>query len=134
MKRDMDLARNILLKIEGGQKVFETASTETAAMLGFTPEGAMTREEADQLDGHLKLLEQAGFIEIDARMGGGAVLVDGLTWNGHEFLNTIRDEEVWSKTKDQAKKAGTGAIEFVWSIAKDVTKSEIKRRIGFDVG
>ncbi|MDP4026262.1 DUF2513 domain-containing protein [Methylobacterium sp. NEAU 140] len=60
--------------------------------------------------------------------------MDRLTWRGHEFLDTIRDDEVWAQTKQTAKGAGTGAIEFVWGIAKEVAKAEIKRRTGLDVG
>lgn len=134
MKRDMDMIRDLLLKIEGGQTNFETASKEEADMLGIPADDALSQEDADKLNGHIDLLEDAGFISVEARMGGGSVWIKGLTWNGHEFVETIRDEEIWSKTKETAKKAGTGAIEFVWKIAKEIAKAEIKRRTGFDVG
>ena len=134
MKRDLDFIRDLLLKIEGGQKVFETASSEAAEILGFTPDTPLDREDADKLSGHINLLEDAGFIEVEARMGGGSIWVKDLTWKGHEFLDTVRDNEVWMQTKAMAKKAGTGAIEFIWGIAKEVAKAEIKRRTGFDVG
>ena len=75
VKRDMDFIRDLLLKIEGGQKIFETASTEAAAILGFTPDEPLSRENADKLSGYLDLLEEAGFIEIEGRMGGGSILV-----------------------------------------------------------
>jgi hypothetical protein len=32
------MVRDLLFKIEGGQRAFETASTEDASMLGITPE------------------------------------------------------------------------------------------------
>ena len=134
MKRDLDFIRDLLLKIEGGQKVFETASSEAAEILGFTPDTPLDREDADKLSGHINLLEDAGFIEVEARMGGGSIWVKDLTWKGHEYLDTVRDNEVWMQTKAMVKKAGTGAIEFIWGIAKEVAKAEIKRRTGFDVG
>ncbi len=134
MKRDMDMVRDLLLKVEDGQKVFETASSEDAELLGFEPDTVLSQEDADKIAGHLILLEEADFIVVEGRMGGGSVLVDRLTWRGHEFLDTIRDDEVWAQTKQTAKKAGTGAIEFVWGIAKEIAKAEVKRRTGFDVG
>ena len=33
MKRDMDLIRDILLRIEGGQRMFETLSSDEARLL-----------------------------------------------------------------------------------------------------
>jgi len=134
MKRDMDMVRDLLLKVEDGQKVFETASSEEAIILGLEPDTVLSQGDADKLAGHLPLLEEADFIVVEGRMGGGSVLVDRLSWRGHEFLDTIRDDEVWVQTKQTAKKAGTGAIEFVWGIAKEIAKAEVKRRTGFDVG
>src|SRR4051812_10195006 len=61
MKRDMDLIRELLLKIESGEKGFKTLSYDEAEMLGSTSEKALSQEEADKLSGHLNLIEQAGF-------------------------------------------------------------------------
>ena len=67
MKRDMDLIRELLLKIENGQTSFILTS-DTAAALSLSPaEGGMTAEAAAKLEEHLILLEQAGFIEIMSR-------------------------------------------------------------------
>lgn len=46
MKRDMDLIRDILLKIEGGQRMFETLSSDEARLLEIPVETPMSREEA----------------------------------------------------------------------------------------
>ena len=88
MKRDMDLIRDILLKVESGQKVFAPISSTTAAALGVSIETPMSDEEADQLRGHLDLLEQEKYIEIEARMGVGLCYVKALTWKAHDFLDS----------------------------------------------
>jgi hypothetical protein len=62
MKRDMDLIRDILLKIEGGQRMFETLSSDEARLLEIPVETPMSREEADKLIYHLDLLGRDGTI------------------------------------------------------------------------
>jgi len=56
-----------------------------------------------------------------------------LPWQGREFLDTIRDPESWTKTKEAAKKVGGVGIELMWDLAKTVVKAEVKSRLGFDV-
>jgi Hypothetical protein (DUF2513) len=92
LKRDMDLIRDILLKIEGGQRLFEPISSDTAAALG-TLETPISREEADRLSGHLDLLEKEGFIAIEMRSAAGAYWVKGLTSRGHDFLERGQNTE-----------------------------------------
>jgi hypothetical protein len=133
MKRDMDFVRELLLKIENGQKVFETASTEQAEILGFTPETPLTREEADNLSGHLDLLHNAGFIEIEERMAGGTVLIRDLTWSGHDFLDSVRDPEVWQKTKEGASKAGAWTVELLMEVGKAYAKQKLKDVTGLEL-
>lgn len=32
--------------------------------------------------------------------------IENITWNGHQFLNTIRPETIWEATKSKAKQIG----------------------------
>lgn len=52
-----------------------------------------------------------------------------MTYQGHEFLDTIREKTNWEKTKDIAKKAGTGSIKFLGEIAKEVVKAAVTSAI-----
>lgn len=88
MKRDQDFIRDILLKIEGGQGVFETCSREAAEILRISSE--LSREEAEKLSGHLDLLEDDGLIKIESRGAAGVYLIKGLTSKGHSYLHSIR--------------------------------------------
>ena len=56
-----------------------------------------------------------------------------LSWDGHEFIASVRDAEVWSETKKAAKKGGTEALNFIWEIAKGVVRKQIKERAGIDL-
>jgi hypothetical protein len=99
LKRDTDLIRDILLKIEDGQKMFNTLSSDEAPLLGISLETPMSREEADKLIYHLDLLDREGIIEIETRLVGGSYLIKGLTREGHDYLDS-------EKAKSSAASAG----------------------------
>lgn len=133
MKRDLELVRDLLLKIEAGQKVFETLSSEYAAMLHVTDLPPLTQAEADALLGHLDLLENAGLIEISSRSTSGSIYVKGLTWSGHDFLDSVRDPEIWAKTKKGAEEAKGFTFDLLKDLAKGFIRTQIKERTGIDV-
>jgi hypothetical protein len=41
-----------------------------------------------------------------------------MTWLGHEFLDSVRDPDIWRKTKEGASVAGSIGFEIVLEIAK----------------
>lgn len=101
MKRDMDLIRAIMLHLEKH------------------PEPDLNLEEVvlddyadDVVLGHLILLEEAGFIQMNIeRYGGGEppqILIHRITWAGHEFLEAVRDETIWAKSTKAIVSAGVG--------------------------
>jgi hypothetical protein len=92
LKRDMDYIHELLLKIEAGKRVFETLSSEDAAILRASPQEPMSQEEADKLGAHLDLMQKAGLIEIESSSLGRAIVVRGLTGKGHDLLDSRRVE------------------------------------------
>ncbi len=100
MKRDMDLARSILIEVE--------AATEPWGMLEINVDGY----EAENISYHIKLLYQAGLIEAEDTstlgVGGFEWSASSLTWDGHEFLEAARDDNRWDKAKDVILKKGAG--------------------------
>ena len=130
MKRDLDYIRELLLKIEDGTKVFETIDDETAAHLGMGPTG-LSRQDGEKLVEHLGLIEDAGFVEM--QRSSGAIYVQRMTWVGHDFLDSVRDPEIWKKTKDGATAAGGFTVELLRDLAKGLVKTQIKHHTGIDV-
>ena len=114
MKRDMDLVREILLRIEKGER----------------PEGLISniKKPKDEVYYHIKIMSDFGLInaEIITAMnkvspGPSFVVANiaGLTWEGYDFLDDIRNETVWKKTQAQIKKTtGTASLEMVKEVAK----------------
>ncbi len=98
MKRDMDLVRLILMKIED--------KPNNRPEMEFNIDGY----EAKEVLYHLTLLEEAKLIEgmhLSSRDGGGKVVhPTRLTWTGHEFMDASRDPTRWDQAKVAAAKAG----------------------------
>ena len=57
---------------------------------------------------HVKLLYQAGLIEAEDVSGTSQFkwIPVSLTWNGHEFLDAIRNDTVWKRLKEKVMEQG----------------------------
>ena len=124
MKRDMELVRDILLAIEASN----------TSPLDRVPLQSPGHSE-EEISYHVELLARAGLIDANdaSSFDGHCWYAKSLTWNGHEFLDAVRDPEVWRRTKEGASKAGNASIEFIWELAKAYGKHVIKERLGIDL-
>lgn len=61
------------------------------------------------------------------------ILVERMTFQGHEFLDTVRDDVVWQKTQEQLKKVGNFGIEGVKALAKGFLKQQVKKQTGIEL-
>ena len=118
MKRNMDLIRLILLEIE------EQAAFPIDRL---TIDGYTMKEVAY----HCRLLHQHGFVDDYREEYGDDELVDfgvgELTWEGHEYLDTVRDDSFWSKTKQLLLDKG---IPLTLETVKAATNTLIAETIG----
>lgn len=75
-------------------------------------------------------LEEGGYLEL-VKVSGlrmpmpGIKEIKSLTYLGHEFLDSIREDSNWGKVKLVAKKAGTFSLSSLGEIAKEVAKAAI---------
>lgn len=108
MKRDMDLIRDLLLAIEASPK----------PELPEPPE--LDGRSADVVMYHVRMLREAGLIDAldTSDMGGEFYQELSLNWHGHEFLDDIRDPEIWSKTKAGALRVGSWSLGVLAELAK----------------
>ncbi len=116
MKRDMDLVRQLLLQIEQNGS---PALSNVPSMEGF---------DNDDVVHHVTLLRQAGLVKaIDASSFDGVdYLQIEMTWQGHEFLDDVRDPEIWKKTKEGAGKVGSLSLGVLADIAKAAVAAKMK--------
>ncbi|QAB01152.1 MULTISPECIES: DUF2513 domain-containing protein [Agrobacterium tumefaciens complex] len=123
MKRDMDLVRDLLLQIEefdqgfGGDVEIETGDHEPQVVAE-----------------HLRLLLEARLIKGDAvpddQYEFDHIVPTRLTWSGHDFLASVRDPEIWKKTKEGALSAKGFTLELLRDLAKGFIKKQIEERTG----
>jgi Hypothetical protein (DUF2513) len=107
MKRDMDLVRKILLKIEELPSYDELVDIEIE---GYSEEN---------IQFHLIQLQEANLIEVldiglSKFQGRVNIAPTRLTWQGHEFLDNARDETRWNEAKKIAgQKGGSMAFDVI---------------------
>ena len=89
MKRDMELVRKILIAIE------DSNNTMGSITLNFD------NYSDEQVSYHVKLLSENGLIKaIDASSHDViAWMPTGLTWDGHDYIEAIKDDKRWQKVK-----------------------------------
>jgi len=106
----MDLVRDILLEVEendnGRAMAYEFGEVELKKIH------------------HINLLIQAGLlVRIDKSRSEHRAKVQ-LTWEGHDFVDAVRDKTIWEKTKSTAKNAGGWTLGTLLDIAKKHLTSE----------
>ena len=99
----MDVARQILLHLE-----------ERDDPLGTIRDVEIEGIDSEVISYHVMLLDQAGLIEARELDHWYPI---SLTWNGHEFLDTARNDTHWKKAKHLILEKG-GSLAF--DILKDV--------------
>jgi len=139
MERNLDVIRDVLLEIESSGWGFVELEKITEK----------TDLHKDVVNYHLKLLYQAGFIEASIFRGKEGighsrkvqqdedyiVLVKpwSLTWEGHEYLDTMRDPEIWKKTKECVNGVGSFSLDTLKSVAKGLIKTKLKQHTGIEI-
>ena len=122
---DIDCIRDILLQAE--EKSFMASRRYNP-----TPEEKEEDDKnfpyianyaSDKLFYHVNLADELGLIKVNKTLGGTAVY--DLSAQGHLFLADIREENVWSKTKEISKQVGASSLDTVKQIAVNVVSSLI---------
>ena len=118
MKRDLDLIRGILLFVEDKAGINKGVGLNELLALNAN---------RDLVAYQLELLSDAGFIDAEPMKGLGGYLdfyIRRLTYNGHEYLDSIRDETIWEKTKEKlAMVGGASTLVVVKELAVSISKN-----------
>src|SRR5947209_4614162 len=104
MKRDLNLVREILLRLEPTPAHFDNP---ILIKIGETPLEipGYTNEEIAY---HLRIMAQGDLISHGGIDPDGLSLRNftGLRWMGHEFVDDVRNPEAWKDTMEKTKKYG----------------------------
>lgn len=78
-------------------------------------------------------MKEAEYIDIEFFYGNDVLAYlscTGITWKGHEFLDNIRDNDVWSRTKNIAKSVSSVSLSVLSNVASKVITEIISKQIG----
>jgi hypothetical protein len=65
-----------------------------------------------------------------SRSLSGHYAIKRLTWEGHDFLDSIRDPKIWEKTKKGVEGAGGFTVDLLKDLAKGFMKKQIEEYTG----
>lgn len=124
MKRNWETIRELLTKVEEC-----TLPTDMVRLGSFPP------ERAEEISYHMTLLIEAGLVNGQVSKTIGPEVKDffaqRLTWEGHEFLDAIRSDTVWQKTKKTFVDQGVSmTFDLVKAVAKEAAVSLMKAALG----
>jgi hypothetical protein len=126
MRLDKDLVREILLALEAD-------NDEPTGWISLKIEG----HSSTHVSYHVQLLHEAGYLEAQDLTTIGP---DGyewqpkrLTFQGHEFLDTVRDSETWRRTKKTATDLSIGSLKMLFEIARGFGKQKLLEH-GISIG
>ena len=113
MKRDLELCRKILLIVEADDQ-------SPFAIRGF---------DRATLNEHVRLLAEAGLIEVTdlGDLEGDDFRCERLTWAGHDFLSSARNESVWQQVRSDLKKK---AADVPFSVLSELLKRGVAALFG----
>ena len=117
MKLNVDCMRDILLTMES-YSYGEVSDIDTL-------HDALPNYTEEEISYACLKMDEAGFIDIlSADMTGSfiptVVQVTDITYEGHQFLENIRQQNIWNKTKETAKKLGSFSISALQAISQQI--------------
>ncbi len=136
MTRDMDLVRELLLRIEADPRYDGIGQFVIGVRRGEEGEGGEGEFDVPghsdrEVVYHLRHLVEAGYVK--GRLTISWASISQLTWQGHELLDSIRDPEALRRAKEGARKVGSGSLDFMWQLAKAYGKQLAKEKLGVEL-
>ena len=119
MERNWDTIREILMQVEKC-----TLPIDQVRLSNFPS------ERAGEISYHIILLIEAGLVsgKISQSIGPEPkdFIAQRLTWSGHEFLDSIRSDGIWERTKKKFVNEGASmTFELVKSVSAEFIKSAL---------
>lgn len=121
MRRDMDLARHILMEVEDADR-----PVKASELVGDD-------RTFPEIVYHIELLRAHGLVDarVDRAKGATVAVVGTLTWDGCDFLDSMRDDRVWERAERLAREAvGSTSLNVLVPVCAKVAESAVVSRLG----
>lgn len=125
MRLNQDCVRDVLLAIEDISTINNRVSLYDLLNTDFCKKYTI-----DDLVYTTLKLSEGGLINASTigSLSGKGFIIRSITWDGHEFLDNIRDNDIWNKTKNTISKINGVSI----PIISDIAKSILLKKLGLD--
>jgi len=115
MKRNWEIVRDILIKVESNE-----AGSKPLENRDFPDDLKFEYSEHVEILFEAKLIKGNLFQDLKPPK---SYSITGITWEGYELLDAIRNETIWNKTKNLIKDSGTSVgLQLLKEIAIDYSK------------
>lgn len=131
MKLDHDLVRCVLLAIEESEDINGINENE---LLDYLKKYG-NYDNRNNIAYTVSKLKEASFITGDVRWTSNSptwIMAGNLTYDGHKFLDNIRDDKVWRDTKKIFSKFSSVSLSLVSSVASNVISQLIQKQLGLN--
>lgn len=129
MKLDMNVVRNLLIWLEDNLDLSYTDNVAWFSCLSYE-DAANDLDIAPEIIMYTSVrLEEAGFIEavIDGPDGGLSVCeYITLTYSGHDYLNSIKDNSIWKKI---SSKLGNEVPAATFEVLKNIGQALLEQKL-----
>ncbi|RHW48867.1 DUF2513 domain-containing protein [Lactobacillus bombicola] len=123
MELNYDFVRDVLIEYAESKHVGGPTPTE---LIDFAKSKNV---DYDELAYTLARIYEGNLISKSPRAIGDSykiVTPGNLTWQGNEYLNSIRNQNIWTKTKERLKESGIKVtFETIVSIASAIAKNQL---------
>lgn len=115
MRLSNDCIRDILLYIENNtdSKRISINLSELIQNLNY---------DENTLRYHMRMIAQAKLVDASSFTADSAIL-SSLSWEGHQYLDNIRDDKVWTILKDKTKNLSSVSLKVLIPVASKIIEN-----------
>ena len=120
MKLDLNCIRDTLLTLEDWLVLNDNLEFIPQSLAEISQSSRMLKYSQPQIAYTIVILNEADFIKASIRSASGGIYsisVIRLTYQGHQFLDSIRPEDTWNKIHDICDKTGLKSIATIMEIS-----------------
>ena len=126
MKLNYDCVRSVLLTVEKSKTIDEELNLNPLAVETIFEQ--LPKYEDNEILYTIEKLKEAGYINAALHFAAGHFIdgtVSSITYSGHEYLDNIREPEVWRKVKTMLKNAGAITLPLISQAAQLLIGSQL---------
>lgn len=118
MRLNYDCIRDILLYIEDNTDYEKecVSSDELLDNLSY---------DKNTLFYHIDMISQAELVDDVCYADNEPQIISRLSWEGHQYLDNIRDDGIWKTVKEKASSIGSTSLKLLIPLSESIVKQKL---------